>query len=100
MQINIQWHNDQFNLGLASKEGSDNFLTVMGCRIRPYDGKEFISWPASKNPKTGKWWNHVMASDEFQSHVLKLAHAAKPQAAPPAQQKKGGVDDMSDDIPF
>lgn len=82
-----------FNVNLHAAEGAEPFLSVKGCRI--VDGKNgpFVSWPATKNEKTGKYWNHVYGGEKFNEHVLKLAATNQaPKAARPAAQ--------DDDIPF
>ena len=85
----------QFNVSLASAEGKEPFLTVKGCRIVDGTKGEFVSWPATKNEKTGKYWNHVWASDAFNAAVLQAAKDAAPK---PANRKPAPVED--DDIPF
>ena len=95
MIIKIEWHDKSFNVNLHSNEESDAFLSIKGCRIVSSAKGEFVSFPASKNEKSGKWWNHVWGSPEFQSAVLAKAQA-KPKAAP---AKTGTIDDL-DDIPF
>ena len=103
MHITIKWFNDSFNVGLAAREGAEEFLSIKGCRIKEANGKTFVSFPSQKSEKTGKWWNHVWASDKFQAAVIERAREAapKPQSA---QQTKDGrkntFDDMSDDIPW
>lgn len=94
MHITVKWFNDSFNIGLASKEGADEFLSIKGCRIKEYDGKEFVSFPSTKNEKTGKWWNHAWASDKFQAAVIAEARKSMPG------QRDGGVSSMKDDIPW
>lgn len=96
MHITAQWFNDQFNFSLHSKEGSDAFLTVKGCRI--VDGKEgpFVGFPATKNAK-GEWWRHVWGSDAFQAALIKTANAAKPSQK---AQSKAPMADMEDDVPW
>jgi DNA-binding cell septation regulator SpoVG len=64
----------QFNVCLASGEGKEPFLTIKGCRIVEGSKGPFISWPATKNEKTGKYWNHVYGSDAFAAEVMKEAH--------------------------
>ena len=95
MKISIEWFSgkyQQFNVSLASAEGREAFLVVKGCRI--VDGREgrFISWPATKNEKTGKYWNHVWGSDAFAEKVLAQAEAARPK------QRAKPADD--DEVPF
>lgn len=88
----IQGNQDKFNVLLSTAEGKDPFLTIRGCRMA--DGKKgpFVSWPATKNEKTEKWWNHVFASDAFNAAVLaEVIKNAPPKRAP---------QDDNDDIPF
>jgi len=94
MHIKIVWFNDSFNIGLASKEGADEFLSIKGCRLKEHEGKEFISFPSQKNEKTGMWWNHVWGSDKFQSVVIEAAKMAKPGKDPK------DVSDIDNDLPF
>ena len=92
----------QFNVKLASADGKEPFLTIKGCRLVSGRDGQFVSWPATKNEKTGKYWSHVWGSDAFASAVI--AEALK--AAPPepdkrtlSERKARKVDDDSD-IPF
>ena len=71
-----------FNVNLASKEGAEPFLVIKGCRIVNGKSGDFVSFPATKNEKTGKYWNHVYANDRFSNEVLRLALAQKPKAKP------------------
>jgi hypothetical protein len=102
MNIEITWHGDQFNVELASKEGAEAFLSIKGCRIASGSKGEFVSWPATKNASTGKWWSHVWASERFAAVVLSKALESQPKA--PARRQAapagggGGSDDS--DIPF
>ena len=96
MHIKVIWHGESFNIGLASKEGKDEFLTVKGCRLKTHDGKEFISFPSQKNEKTGKWWNHVWGSDDFQAAVIEAAKMAQPQE----KKDPRDVSDIDSDLPF
>lgn len=88
MEILITWHGDQFNVELASKEGAEAFISVKGCRIVNGSKGEFVSWPATKNTTSGKWWNHVWASDKFAAVVLSKAQESMPRksASRPARQ--------------
>ena len=97
MIIKIEWHDKSFNINLHSAEDRDAFLSIKGCRIVNSAKGDFVSFPASKNEKSGKWWNHVWGSAEFQSAVLAKAQTEKPKAAP---AKTGTIDDLADDIPF
>lgn len=95
MHISIQWHGDQFNINLHSQEGKEEFLSIKGCRIKESGGKEFVSMPATKSEKSGKWWNHAWASEPFQNTVIALAKKSMPRAA--AEKR---VNDIDDQIPF
>jgi hypothetical protein len=96
MHITVKWFNDSFNINLHSKEGVDEFLSIKGCRIKSHDGKEFISFPSTKNEKTGKYWNHAWGSDKFQAAVISEAKKSIPSAG----KRDGGVTEMADDVPF
>jgi DNA-binding cell septation regulator SpoVG len=81
MHISIEWFKGkypQFNVSLASAEGREPFLVIKGCRIVDGSKGSFVSWPATKNEKTGKYWNHVYASDAFAAKVLEEAALSKP----------------------
>jgi hypothetical protein len=82
MHISIE-HNEgkfpSFNVNLHSKEGADPFLVVKGCRIVNGSKGEFVSGPATKNEKTGKYWNHTYFGEKFSEEVLRLAKVAKPK---------------------
>ena len=85
MKITTKWFGDQFNIGLASAEGRDEFLSIKGCRIKSGEKGEFISWPAQKKDD-GTYWRHVWGSDDFQAAVIREAKKGQP-AAKPARQK-------------
>ena len=91
MKISVQQFDNQFNVQLASKEGADPFLTIKGCRVVDGSKGRFVSWPAKKM-ESGKYWNHVYASEQFQAAVL----AAYDEAAP--KTRKAAADDS--DLPF
>lgn len=95
MEITVKWFNDSFNIGLSAKEGAEEFLSVKGCRLVETGGKAFIGFPAKKNEQTGKYWNHVWASDKFQAAVIEKAKAAKPSSRKPPKS-----DEQDDDCPF
>jgi hypothetical protein len=95
MNIEITWHGDQFNVELASKEGAEAFLSIKGCRIVDGSKGPFVSWPATKNQQSGKWWNHVWASEKFAAVVLSKANDARKPA-----RAGGGARDDDGDIPF
>ncbi len=96
MEISIEWFNDQFNVALASKEGAEPFLTVKGARIVDGQKGAFVSWPATKNQSTGKYWSHVWCSDKFNAVVLSKALESKPTTQP--KRREAQSDDS--DIPF
>ena len=96
MHITIEFHNDQFNVNLSSKEGAEAFLSIKGCRVVSGQDSEFVSYPATKNQNTGKYWRHVWGSDKFNAAVLEKYHASKPQK----QQRRGRDDDEDSSIPF
>jgi len=96
MHIGIEWFGGkypQFNVGLASAEGREPFVTIKGCRIVSGSKGEFVSWPATKNESTGKYWNHVYASEAFAAAVLERAKESMPKETP----KRASVD--TDDLP-
>ena len=72
-----------FNINLHSKPGEDAFLSIKGCRVISGSKGDFISYPATKNEKTGKYWNHVYGGEKFNAAVLEKARVApKPQSVP------------------
>lgn len=95
MHISIKQYEKSFDVLLHSTADSEAFLTIKGCRVVQGKNGAFVSMPATKNESTGKWWNHVYCSPEFQDAVLK-----KVKPAAPAKPKPGSFDDMSDDIPL
>ena len=97
MEINIKWFGDSFNIGLASKAGAEEFLSIKGCRLKTHEGKEFVSFPSTKNQQTGKYWNHCYGSDKFQAAVIEKAKAAKPEAQ---ARNPRDPSNINDDIPF
>ncbi len=78
MKISIEHHNDQFNVGLSSKEGQEAFLVIKGCRVVEGQKGRFVSFPAKKLD-SGKYWNHVYASPAFQSAVLDAYETSAPK---------------------
>ena len=95
MEIKIEWRDKNFNINLHTSPDKDAFLSIKGCRLVGEGEDAFIGFPARKNEQTGKWWNHVWGSDEFQGVVIKKAIAAKEK---PKAPKK--LDELDDDIPF
>jgi DNA-binding cell septation regulator SpoVG len=95
VNIEIEWHGDNFNLNLASKPGAEAFLSVKGCRLVDGNDGQFIGYPSTKNATSGKWWRHVGGSDKFNAAVLEKVLATQPrQSAPRGRQEDDG------DIPF
>jgi DNA-binding cell septation regulator SpoVG len=100
MKISIEWFQGarpQFNVALSSVEGREAFLVIKGCRIVDGSKGEFVSWPATKNETTQKYWNHVYASEQFAAAVLEEARKTAPSQRQPARSSGGGADDS---IPF
>ena len=96
MHITVELHDKQFNINLHSAEGKDAFLSIKGCRLIESEKGAFIGFPARKNEKTEKWWNHVWANEGFQDAVIALVKKAQPKNEP----KKSIVDDLENDVPF
>lgn len=94
MNIIITHHGDQFNVELSSKEGAEPFLSIKGCRIVEGQKGPFVSYPATKNQTTGKWWSHVWASDKFNQAVLEKVQASIPAKGAPRLRPD------NEDIPF
>jgi DNA-binding cell septation regulator SpoVG len=96
MKITVEWFSPdkpQFNVSLSTRDGVEPFLTIKGCRL--VDGAKgvFVSWPATKNTQTGKYWQHVYSSDAFSVSVIQEAQASKPrQSAKPPAQKDASAD--------
>lgn len=84
----------QFNVSLSSGEGKEPFLVIKGCRIVEGNKGAFVSWPARKLD-TGKYWNHVYASDAFAAAVLAEAQKTQTKVAPKSRNTE-----PADDIPF
>ena len=122
MKISIEWFGGtypQFNVSLSAVEGRQEFMSIKGVRIREGKDGEFVSWPATKSEKTGKYWNHVWGSDAFNQAVLEAAKASQPGASdqrrdeapaprrsssePPPRRRSEQADPnryTDDDIPF
>ena len=92
MKIVIEHHGDQFNIGLASKEGTQPFIVIKGCRIVDGNKGRFISFPAKKLD-SGKWWNHVYATEHFVEHALKAYDESLPK-------KSKAPTPADDDVPW
>ena len=91
-----------FNIGLASGPNVEPFLSIKGCRIVDGSKGPFVSYPARKDDKTGKYWNHVWGSEKFNAAVLQKAQASQP-VKPPAPNKYAqarGNSMHDDDPPF
>lgn len=100
MKIGIEHHDRDFNVNLSSKEGSQPFLTIKGCRIVDGSKGQFVSWPAKKL-ESGKWWSHCWGSDLFNAAVLEAYTASKPAAKPKDEAWQARQPARQDeDIPF
>ena len=108
MKISIEHHGDQFNVALASGEGKESFLVIKGCRMKDGEKGRWISFPARKLD-SGKWWNHVYASEGFQAAIIRAmdeqgsgrthAEQRRPMARDDAARaRQTRVED--EDIPF
>ena len=82
---------------ILSNGDKEPFLSIRGCRIVEGSKGTFLSWPARKIEKTGKWWSHCYASDAFAQSILKLAMETRPVAPPPQRRPAA---DSDDDLPF
>jgi hypothetical protein len=100
VEILITWHGDQFNVELSSKPGKEPFVTIKGARIVDGSKGTFISWPATKNQNTGKFWQHVWCSEEFNAVVLSKAQAGMPSKAPARAPARSAQGDDDRDVPF
>jgi len=80
-----------FNINLHTDEDSEAFLSIKGCRIQQGKDGDFISYPATKNSASGKWWNHVWGSEKFNSAVMKKAERTTEK---PKQAKSAKTDEM------
>lgn len=99
MEIGIKWFDGKrptFNIELATKPGNDPFITIKGCSLREHNGKEFVGFP-SKKMDSGKYWNHIYASDDFQKVIIEKAKIDMPKAEQNTSSQ--GFDD-GDDVPF
>lgn len=96
MNVTVKWFNDNFNVILSTKEGKPPFLEIKGCRIVNGSNGPFVSYPSKKNEQTGKYWNHVYGSEEFNAVVLEKAQASQPAGGEPRRQAAS----VDDDPPF
>lgn len=99
MEITLDWHNDQFNINLHGAPGAEPFLSIKGCRIKEGANGTFVSYPATKSEKTGKWWNHVYGGEKFNAAVLKKAQESQAKRPSHDGARARQLDDESD-IPF
>lgn len=106
MKIIIEHHGDQFNVALQNPGQDEPFVTIKGCRIVNGSKGPFVSFPAKKLD-SGKYWNHVYASQAFSDAIIRAANQdapPKPRQQParqaPKQATGTGFDNMDDDIPF
>ena len=96
MKITTKWFGNQFNVGLASSEGREEFVSIKGCRLVDGPKGEFVSWPSTKKDD-GTYWRHAWGSDEFQAAVIKEAKKNQPQDTKTASRQSNAVDDS---VPF
>ena len=100
MKISIQHFHGQypsFTVKLHTRPDAEPFIEIKGCKIMSGSNGEFVSWP-SKKLDTGKYWNHVYASKEFNEAVMKEVKASAPVEAKPKPSPAQGFDD--EDLPF
>ena len=104
MKITVNWiagDRPQFNVSLSSAPGKEAFLDIKGCRIVDGAKGPFVSWPATKNEKTGKWWNHCYGSEAFNDAVMAEAQLSKPKADTRTHsERRRGEQDDSSEAPF
>lgn len=107
MEVTVRWFTESkypsFNVSLATQPGKEPFLDIKGCRLVNGEKGEFVGWPATKNQTTGKYWNHVYASNDFASVVLEKAKESQPKSAPAERASRpnnSNFDDFDSDIPF
>ncbi len=93
MHITIETYEKSFNVCLSSKAGLEPFLTIKGCRIVDGAKGPFVSWPATKSERAGKYWNHVWANDKFQQAVIEEYDKAMAAAAPKKAARRQEPDD-------
>ena len=102
MEITIENHDGKypsFDINLHSAPGADPFIVIKGCRIAEGSKGPFVSYPATKNATTGKYWNHVYGGEKFNEAVLKLAQRQESPKRPSHDAVKARqLDD--DSIPF
>lgn len=89
MKLTVDHTEFGFNLSLCNDKG-EPFMTIKGCKMVQGQKGFFVSFPAKKT-ESGKWFNHVWASDNFQRAVI--AEYEKTKAAKPAKP-------ADDDVPF
>ena len=97
MKIEIQHRDGKYPSFDVLLYGSaeEPFLTIKGCRIVDGQKGAFVSFPATKNATTGKYWNHCYASKAFGEAVL-----AKAQIEAPKPKPRQLLSDEDSDIPF
>lgn len=88
----FQGNKPSFNVAISSAEGREPFITIKSCRLVSGAKGDFVSWPATKNESTGRYWQHVWASEAFAAAVLAEAQATMPQQQP---RSRAPVDDSA-----
>lgn len=81
-----------FNILLCKAEGTEPFLEIKGCRIMQGQKGPFVSYPATKNEKTGKYWNHAYGSEAFNKAVMEKAQPLKTERRPPPPRRNDDND--------
>lgn len=108
MKVSVQWFEGKypsFNVSMHRDNEKDAFLEIKGCRIMHSEKGEFVSWPATKNEKSGKYWNHVYADKRFAEHILRLAKETQPKLQEQKTQSENKFQSLAeakfeDDIPW
>lgn len=90
MKISIEQGERDFTIHLSSRDGAEPFLSIRNCRVVSGSKCDFVSLPAKKLD-SGKYFNLVRASDQFQAAVLKAYAEAQPK--PAARSQKPALDD-------
>lgn len=100
MEIAIKWIDGKypsFNIELSTTKGKDPFITIKGCSLREHNGKKFVGMPAKKL-ESGKYFNYVYASDDFQKAVMEKAEECQPSK--PQKEESKSAASFDDDIPW
>lgn len=99
MDVSVEWREGKwptFKVILRAKPGADPFLEIKDCKLVDGSKGTFVSYPARKDEKSGKWWPYLYGGEAFNAHVVKLAQAALPGTARGVSRKESS----DDEIPF